>query len=214
VKNLSFVTRDKLTDYIESLIENNKIHTNKTSINPNSITECTRKLIYRTSTTTNEQDNCFAHLKKRWIKMLKDSTKVEIAVSEVLSDCNYNLSAVADAFIKINDKISVLKIQPVTEEDFNKVQNKGAIKKHVIDLMCQMWMAEIDDGILLYDDVFSCKYMVYHVTLYRPIIESIKRKALQLVDHQIKGTLPEKPYKDKNSEECAGCQFINKCWEK
>lgn len=219
MKDLKFVTKDDLSKTFETMLESERASLNKPEFrsvfNTSEITECPRRIVYKSL----EPNFSFPYttpiyIKKKWTDLLSKCKHLQqIDVCNIASDCNYNLWSTVDSFLNVDGTIVVLKVQPVSAKDFTKVQQEGAIKKHVVDLMIQVWMAEKEDGILVYENRESLdEYIALHVKPYRPIIESVKKKALQMLDHKVKGTIPKRPYENKSANECGGCEFQTKCW--
>ncbi len=79
--------------------------------------------------------------------------------------------------------------------------------------MINMWLSEIQNAILLYENKDTGDFSAYHVIPYVQIIEACKRKCLKMVGLKMKGELPERPYKNNEEKECQICEFQKKCWE-
>jgi len=221
----NFVRQDETSKRFESFISQNNLDRSvfcpTSSFDPSHITECPRRMIYRArgispdripESYMDSMGDLFA--RKKWIEILsKFKTFRMIDKSVVAADCHYNISGNIDAILNIGEKIYVTKIQPLTQEEFLEVKEKGAFKKHVVELIVYIWLTETNDGLLLYDNQNATEYMSFHVIAYPPVIKSIMKKCLILMDHKIQGTIPERPYKSKKSQECVGCEFSLNCWQ-
>jgi hypothetical protein len=130
----------------------------------------------------------------------------------MVADCNFNIMGHVDAIINVSDINAVCQIKPVCEEDFIKVKDKGAFKKHVIETLVYMWLAELNDGILIYDNQNNNEYLVFHIEPYPAIIKSVKEKCFDLIKKRTIEQIPDRPYKEV-SKECLECQFSKKCWK-
>lgn len=225
-KDFSFVKKDEFSSLIERLIQEENTFRSVVSpvstFNPSNMTECPRRMVYRAMGTKEEpirysylEFNNHAFIKKKWLVCIKNCRTVKVLEENlVAADCNYNITGNVDAVINVNGIVAVLKICPVTNEDFCKIITRGALKKHVVAIMIDMWLTELNDGILFYENQDTNKYLVFHTKPYRPIIKSVQRKCLELENHRINGSMPVKPYKKENSSECSQCEFFKKCWQK
>ena len=119
-----------------------------------------------------------------------------------------------DAILKIKDCLFVLLVKSLSEDEYASVAKDGAIKRHVIELMLLMWLAEVQNGILLYENKNTQDYNIFHVLPYKAIITSAKNKCLKLLGNQMKGTIPLRPYTQRNEKECSLCEYQVVCWEK
>lgn len=191
----------------------------KTTFTPDTITECSRKLIYMV--TNNNYHNKIDYFKiisdiytrKKWIACLSKIGGIKLLKSDlVVADCHFNLSGVIDAIVDFNQAIFVVKIFPVDENRFLTIQNKGAYKKDVIEVLIYMWLAELKNGLAIYENKNNHEYLLFNIEPYKPIIMSVKRKCLELSEFNINGKIPPRPYKVKSAKECERCVFLSKCW--
>ena len=145
--------------------------------------------------------------------MIKD---LEIVQQKVLAyDANYGITDVIDCVVRYKDNLMVVNIQPVSNDEFLAVQKKGALRRHVVEIMIQMWLTEIQGGILIYENRDNNDFVMFHVKEYGPVIESVKKKCRLMVGYKVKGSLPDRPYQYKNrGEECRECEFVGECWNK
>ena len=98
------------------------------------------------------------------------------------------------------------------QDDFEEISKEGANKKHVVELMLQMWMAEKEHGALIYENRDSLEWEIFHVTPFPPLLRDAKNKCAEMLEYKMQGTLPSRPYKDKSSNECTKCNFLDNCW--
>lgn len=219
---LKFSSRDKLTILVESLIREENINwVISTGFKPSDATQCPRRLVYRAFGNNPDQNSGVSYLDKtndnflraKWVEILGRCRKIKVLEeSATVSDGNFNITDIIDFVANIDGIINAVKIYGVDNKDFLKIQKDGAFKKHVIELMIQIWLLEIKDGLLIYENKNDQSYTMFHIEPYQPIISSVKKKYLGLMEHKIQGTLPEKPYKTKTSKECERCEFIKTCW--
>ena len=219
-----FVKKDDLTKDLHGVIKdeikrrnfakNNEIYT------PVQITECPRRIIYRARGTKVDQNYSYVeetareYIKNKWIAFFDSLNGIKIADRDIVAaDCNYNLTGKIDAILKINDCLFVLLIKSLSEKDYSKVNEDGAIKRHVIEIMLLMWLSEVKHGILLYENKNTQDYNIFHVLPYKAIITSAKNKCLKLLGNQMKGTIPPRFYDDDSARECTICEYKSVCWE-
>lgn len=217
---VKFVGKNKDSILLESIIEkkNEEYKRNfSSSFHPSSITECPRRLIYKTQIHSdnkneflNDMDIVFS--RKKWIDFFQKTKVAQVLRDEfIAADCHYNISGTVDAVLKINGNIYVTKIYSICNSDFIKMRENGAFKKDVIEVITYMWLTETKGGILLYENRDNNEYSIFHVDFYVPIINSIKKKCLDLIEHKINGKVPERPYDSNESNECIICEFKEKC---
>jgi hypothetical protein len=187
---------------------------------PATVTECPRRMIYRANGCKSEMQadyHCMQSMlftKQKWIDYFKRSRKIKLVDKFIVTaDCHYNVSGNADAVIKMGERLYVVKVQPICSEDFYRIKERGAAKKHIVESLVYMWLTEIHDGLLLYENQDTNECNVFHVRMYEPVIRSVMKKCLGLMENKVQGTIPERAYKHKGSNECQECEFINKCWE-
>jgi len=219
-----FVKKDHITAQLEQIIDSEvsarSKESLKTTFNPNTITECSRKLIYRVMGDGKQKESASylkttsdIYTKKKWQEYFSKFKSIKLLESDlVVGDCNYNMSGTIDAVISVNDVIFAVKIFPVNEDRFLTVKKRGASKKDVIETIIYMWLAELKHGLAIYENENTHEYELFDIEPYKPIIMAVKSKCLTLSECKIKGEIPGKPYKVKTAKECKCCEFLNKCW--
>jgi hypothetical protein len=190
------------------------------SFDPSRVTDCPRRMIYRVN--GNKQDFFDTYMdsisvsmaKTRWLDFFdkcKFIRKVERNLT--IADCHYNISGCIDATLKIDNIIYITKIQSVNDFDFSQIKSKGAFKKHVIEVVVYLWLAEKKDGLLFYENKNTHEHLTFHVSPYQSIIKSVTEKCTNLIDCKMKGIIPKRPYKTKDGNECSKCEYRKTCWE-
>ena len=221
-----FIKKDEPSTRLELLItqdaKNKSVIGFSDSFKADTITECPRRLVYRSTgvntscsseTFFREQSNSYRRLK--WQYFFSKCKSIRLLKENLLvADCNYNITSIVDAILSMDEELYVVKIEPLDNSSYNKVKQSGAFKKHVVEIMVNMWLAEINAGLLLYENKDNDEFDVYHIEPYKPIIQSIGKKCSMMFDCKVSGKLPEKPYKERNSNECNACEFADKCWKK
>lgn len=219
---LDFVRQDELTNLVSSLLTNENEKRSTVLINgsfdPAELVECPRKLFYK-ATGAHRGETYFLQstrfsIREKWLSYFDKCSRIRVAKKHIIAtDHNYNISGYADAVIEIGEYLIVVAIKGVEASIYEDIKNQTARKKDIIELMVYSWLLEIKDGILIYENLNNQEYIIFHVTPYQPIIESIKKKCLDLFRMKSKLVEPEKPYKTKMSKECKKCQFNIKCWQ-
>lgn len=227
-KNNEFINQDIVTDFVKNII-NSKIKKRNLSFSrevfhPSNITECERRIMYRVYGEKPEiEESTLAILesinkesdKNKWVSFFENCGKAKLIEKDFVSaDCNYNLTGKIDAILQIKNLILVLAVKTLASSDFSNIEKNGALRKHVIEIMLNMWMAEIKDGILLYENGDTNEFCLYHVVPYDPILTACQKKCSKLLMFKMKGDLPDRQYKNNNSKECCICEFKSKCWKK
>lgn len=191
---------------------------------PEEITQCPRRLFYRLIYTDpdpnshpvdylndlNKDATC-----KKWLSVFKKCKKTEVvSYKTVVGDGDYNLWGHIDIVIRCGGRLFCVKVKSVNNHELQNIKEKGALRKHVVELVTYLWLLEKKDGLLIYESVNPVDYQIYHVKYSSSVIRSIKQKCSELLDSKLKGTIPTKPYKNSADKECSGCEYKVNCWEK
>jgi hypothetical protein len=223
-KTYKFVKQDEISSLLDSIIKKeNKDYRYEYPVSvfdPSHVTECPRRMIYRANGCMTENSISYPSIyndlfaKKKWMEYFSKCKPIKIVDKNIVAaDCHYNVSGNVDAILNMGDCLYVAKIQPVGQEDFSQINKKGAFKKHVVEVIVYIWLTELRDGLLLYENKNNNDYTIFHVKLYEPIIKSVTKKCLELMENKIQGIIPARPYKTKESNECMSCEFLKRCWE-
>ena len=217
-KKSNFATKNDSSLYVGKLLNEANDKREKvlrTTFDPLEITECDRRLIYRIMGEQEKKTNleliCKDFLKKKWVEYFK---KINIKVIEknlVCSDCNYNLVGNVDIVIQLKGLITIVKVHIVDNQKFLTVMEDGPFKKHIIDLMTNIWLSETDAGLLIYENRIDNRFSIFDVNQYDPIIRSVQKKCLNLLTHKTLGKFPVRSYKNATSFECEKCEFKEQC---
>lgn len=191
---------------------------------PSELTECDRKIIYRTNgkkykkDITQAEDLTKYYAKVKWLDILNRLNGIKVLDSWVVaSDCNYNIVTTVDCVIEFTDLSfdglqSVVTVVSLKSEDFDIVKEKGATRKDIVSMMTDMWLIELSHGMLVYENRDNLNFIVYSVVPEDAVINSIRAKAKKLYSNKMNGTVPERPYKDNTAKECKSCEFFSRCW--
>jgi hypothetical protein len=221
----SFVLKDEITrDMEDSVIKECIINQRKafsTSFPTNRMTECPRRLVYESLSYHKEDkyvkftDN-IACIKAKWIERLNRIKNLELVDKNVLaSDCNYGITDTIDCIIRYkDDELFVTNIQPVSNDEFSIIKKKGALRKHIVTITIQMWLAEVKNGLLICENKDNNDFVMFHVKEYKSIIQSVQKKCRLMMEYKVKGFLPDRPYQKNSGAECEECEFSKECWKK
>jgi CRISPR/Cas system-associated exonuclease Cas4 (RecB family) len=218
----SFVERDRVSRELEELLrdanEKRSIKAFVSSLDPSSLVECPRRLFYKTTSSYVSSASYFENQTQhftitKWISYLDRCRGVRVVEKNVCSaDGNYHIHGYLPAVIEFQHLMAGVLVKGVNNEQFSEIKKKGVVKKDVVELMIYLWLLEIQDGLLIYDDLGNQDYRIFHVVGYKPIIESVKRKCLEIISCQKEGRPPSRPYRSK-TRECKQCEFLRMCWK-
>jgi len=213
-----FVIEDnKISGVILSLVERLIINKNKSQVSSSfwtsKITKCPRRLIKDSNNTHVVNSVAYEYpYSFKWEECFKlsDSNLELITVNKEVSDWNYSLKGIVDFIVKFDDQPYCVMIKQLKKEsDVTDVRQKKGFRNDIVELVSNMWLSEIENGILIYDG-FNQTYIL-HVLPNNEIINAIKSKCQFLSDHKLLGKIPEKPYA-KISKECEMCDYKKECW--
>lgn len=224
--NKSFVVHDKVSSVVEETIrlfaDKTSIHELSRTFDPNELTECGRKIVYRSIAENYKlpiselelYTNQYAKVK--WIQMLHKMSGIKVIDSWAkASDCNYNMVSTIDCVIEIaalDDMQSIVYIKSLPSSDYKYVVGHGAPRKDIVRVTTDMWLIEIPKAIIIYENRDTLEYTAYSVLPQNAIINSIKLKAKELYAYKLNGEIPPRPYKICTSIECQACEFSKTCW--
>jgi len=222
-ENKKFAIKDQVTNTFSQIVfdENKRrsLDISREVFNSAYLTECDRRILYRARGEQALKHSEFSIIdgrdstKNKWSTFFSKSLKINLLEKDLLvADCNYNITGIIDSVIKIGNAVFVVMIKDLSSKEFSRVE-KRAFRKDIVETMINMWLSEIQNGILLYENRDTGVFSAYHIIPYVQIIEACKNKCLKMVGLKIKGGLPEKPYKNNEEKECQMCEFQTKCWE-
>lgn len=223
-KESIFSKKDILTGLMEKTIES-EIKSRNFKFNNEvfyscSITECERRIIYRANGVKSETAPSVMEaysqqaVKNKWITFFSDSKKLKLIEKNLtVADCSVNLIGKVDGVLKLGDLLMIFMVHGLSSEEYNIICERGARRKQIAEIMINMWLAEIPHGIIIYENKNNNEFCFYHVEPYEPIIESVRKKCLNMINFKMLGIIPTQPYKNKESKECNMCEFVNTCWK-
>lgn len=223
----AFAIRDNASYTLEGfmrLITTYKVSSNTSSMifHPDELTECGRKIIYRKRNhkchfCNNAEYSYDKFAKCRWISLLKQCSDIKVLDSDILAnDMKYDVVTKIDCVIEIpsmDDLQTVVYIRSIPSSIFENVKKNGALRKDIVRIMTDMWLIELINGMIIYEDRDSLDFIIYSVLPQNAVINSIKARAKQLYEHLINTTIPLRPYKNHDTKECGECEFFKMCWE-
>ena len=222
-KQKDFVRIDSCTELLKKIIDHTNarksIYPINSTFDPVHLTECPRRIMYRSSGV--ECCNPISYLnnlspyKTRWISFLRCCRGLRVLdENKIVADSEFNITGSADVVLSMDGEIYVAQIKPVSDEEFKKVETKGAFKKDVVETIVYIWLMEIQDGFIIYDNKNDGGFLLFHITPYQPIIKSVMAKCEKLVQDKVYGKLPLRPYESCVSKECKICEFLSTCWKR
>jgi hypothetical protein len=220
---LKFIKQDERSQLFESIVEKEIKRKSSNpvcgSFDPSRITECSRRISYRsagikTSIGSYMERQTNNAVKAKWLSLFDACPSIKVLEKNlVVADSKFNVTGSIDVILSI-DEIYVTQIKPVSDSEFKKISKNGVSRKDVIEFIIYLWLSEIKNGMMIYDNKNNGGYLIFHVQPYTPIIKSVKAKCSNLMQHKLAEQLPKRPYKNLSSQECSTCEFRIKCWEK
>ena len=220
----SFVKKDSVSASVECRLREHFFSATaiiSSTYDPKHITECPRRMLYRCKGTNyntgginKREQEANRNRIWEWITLFRACKGIRVHDTELsVSDCKYNLVGKLDFVIGIKDTLLATVVHSVDNDSFLKIQEKGAIRKDVIELMVYMWLTELSDGLIIYENRNNFEYTTFHIKPYKPIINSVIKKCKMLDKHEVEATMPDRPYKTKDESECIQCEYWKECWQ-
>lgn len=215
-----FVVCDKFSKILQEDIEKtfNKGYNDISNevVMSSNITRCDRRICYEligVETSGNKFKELHkTYLIKKWVDILLRTKTFEIINSNtIVADHNYNIISEIDVIGKFSGVPVVIMIKEVEENTF---LNNSTKRSHVVEIMVQMWLSEINDGFLIYENILTKRHNVFHILPNVSVLNAVKQKMIILRDCKIMGKLPERKYETPDSNECKECCFTDECWRK
>ena len=148
--DIKFVCKDEISKLLETSIQEMRVVSSivpDSSFHPSQITECPRRIIYRSrGDKSNTGETLFNTIrmdlfKNKWTHILEKIKPIKVLHKDVIaSDCNYNLYSKVDSVINIDGDIFAVKAFPVCMREFDEILSKGAMKKHVVEMVVYTWL--------------------------------------------------------------------------
>jgi hypothetical protein len=218
----SFVKQDRISIALSGdLAKDNEKRSSEnkgTVLKPSQITQCPRRMFYRSQGIEHECDNSFAEgcslkaLADKWIYMLGKCNSVNVVDEHiVVAHAKYNLSGSIDAYVEFDGYMFMVKVKPT---DIDRVRLTGAKRKDVVEVVTYLWMTELKDALLIYEDINGSGYKIFHIEPYAPIINTVKSKCSSLINSQLSGVEPPRlkgVTETDEVSECKRCEHSYKC---
>lgn len=222
---LKFSKRDEQSELLEMSVASENDRRSVPVINgtfdPICLTECPRRMMYRTiGVSYKDKTSYMRHQANsatidKWLGIFKDNLKINFIDRDLpLADSKFNITGTLNAMIKMENTLFATQIKPVCCNDFAKIKQQGAFKKDVVEMIVYLWMLEVTDGLVVYDNNDNGDYLAFHIEPYTPIINSVRKKCERILRAKLSGGLVGRPYEDDSSVECKACEFLDKCWNK
>ena len=211
-----FAKKDDVADFIKENLSISAQMLNKCiekGINSSDLTRCNRYLYYKyiSGIPYKMEQIVKEAVVKKWGKIFSVNKLFDIVTtSYACADIKYNIVGTIDLIVKIIDnprKPLAVMFKRKNAEDIND----GKIsRKDIVEIMANMWMAEIADGILIYENEQDTNIEVFHVVPDTYLINSIKSTCKDIFT--VVKKIPDRPYGNV-SEECEKCYFKEFCWK-
>jgi len=213
-----FVLCDKfsktLQSDVEKIFEKGYNDINSEVVDSVDITKCDRRVYYKligvNTFCDKKRRSHHSHIVNKWEGFLLQAKTFELLDKNlIVADQNHNITSRIDIVGKFDDIPVALMIREVDKDTF---QNNSVKRSHVVELMTQMWLVEVNDGFLVYEDIEDKKINMFHILPNVSVLNAVKQKLLALGKCKMAGTLPERKYETSDSKECQECCFAEKCW--
>jgi hypothetical protein len=213
-----FVLHDKFSkkikDDVENLFEMGYTFISHETISSSEITQCDRRIYYKlmgeSPLSFGKKGKHRSYMLDKWIDVLSRIDDFEFLEKDyTVANSECNVVSQVDIYGKLDDIPIIIMVQEVDQETFQKDKAK---RNHVIDLMTQIWITQVQDGFLIYESLITKEFNVFHILPNNSVLNSIKEKLRNLWDCKILGTMPERKYETSDSKECQQCKFIDICW--
>jgi hypothetical protein len=212
-----FVKRDQFSTFlqegVDKVIKSGYNDINSEIVSSSEVTQCDRRIYYSLVGVDQLKKQSIRIHKKalihKWSSILGKIKGFELVGTGVtVADHNHSVTADIDVVGKLHDRPVAIMVVEVDDETF---QNDKAVRKHVVDIMSQMWMAEVNDGFLVYENILSKKFSMFHILPNVSVLNAVKQKLKGLQEKKMLGILPDRKY-EAFAKECRECRFTERCW--
>ena len=182
-------------------------------INSSELTRCNRYLYYKYfSGIPYRIDQIIKQaVVEKWKKVFLANKSFDIVTtSYACADIKYNIVGTIDLIIKVVDDPRKPLIVMLKKKNVDDINNGKVLRKDIVEIMANMWMSEIADGILIYENEQDMNIEVFHIIPDTCLINSIKDTCKNIF--KIVKTVPDRPYSGV-SDECKKCYFRKLCWK-
>ena len=81
------------------------------------------------------------------------------------------------------------------DDNFEKIKSDGPLRKDVVAMVANLALANIDYGVLVYENMESCK--VFEIRNHPVILNSIAKRCHKLQNYLLIGQMPKCPHNSK-----------------
>lgn len=183
------------------------------------LTKCPLRLFYNITSENSykkeanykEKINC-KFLIDKWCAIFM-AAKIDVVSKNVsVGDNFYRIVGNINFLIRFDGMTVPVNVYSVKNEEFNSVVKNGALRKHMVGFCTDLWLAERNDGIIIYENRETLEYKFIFIENKKEIINSVKKICKNVIDAISYKDIPDKPYKEMSAE-CVSCEFLKKCWE-
>jgi len=214
--HFSFVDKKLNSDLnflIERFIKKCSSLNKKSSFLTSRITECDVKLLKQALNLSLFPDSP-SHLNKYHFKwhdcFALGSENIRLLDSDFkVCDWNYSLEGTIDYLVSINDATYCVMVKQEDDNKIEEIEREGGKRKDVVEIMSNMWLAEIKNSLLIYSG--NSRHCFISIEANSRVLNAVRDKCTSLCNYKMLGKMPEKPYKTESSE-CLCCSFKKECW--
>lgn len=223
-----FVQKNDITAGLAKSLEEDLVRSAKqnicTTIVPEDITQCMRRIYYRISCAETEDTKRYlsdahkTHIVNKWATAFSKCPQTILVDKDILvAHSEYNLGGRAGAYIEFNNRKYVTHICPIAEEEFtSRILFDSLRRRDVIATMVYVWLSELQEaeGLLIYENNDTQEHVIYHVAQYDPIMRTVRSKCKELINHKMRGIPPPRIKGDNSHKECDICEYKSICLKK
>ncbi len=218
---------------IKDLIENHMYEMQKdndrdnSKFHPSSIGNCCRQIVYNMMgypTTENdprlmrifECGHSMHDRYERWFKEMGIQIAAEIVLDEdsedelVARQCReLNVSGRTDSLLLIDGKLCLVELKSANTNMF-KFHLKEPKEQHVWQLQLYMYLTNVQDGIILYEDKNTQEIKEFYIEYDHDLVEELVEKIRYVNECVRNGELPERE-STPSEWKCRYCQYTSIC---
>jgi len=210
-----------IIDKLEKVYETQRTYD---GIHISSAAKCVRQLYYEA--VINKPKNIDGKLRRvfdngnsfhqRMMKMLFQCPEVRIVSAEIPIPENNLIKGTCDAIVAIEGKNYVVDWKSINDLQFKYLDNDGAKKEHIIQVLLYMHFFQENNGIIVYENknTQEMREFVFSNSDYPELVNETLDKLKALQDNIKNKVVPDKPeFEDNEKWKCAYCDYKSICSE-
>ena len=180
------------------------------------IHECSRRLIHRArgekpASNSYMSDLGLSCFKNKWLSIFEKIPDINLIASWVdCCDQKRNIVSVVDCIVEFEEIKYCVNFIPMGDKLYKQTKKDGFIKRDVVKITCDMWMTEIYNGIILYENTITGEYSIFRINFVKDVAKEIIKKCDDLLLCFLYDKLPDKI---EDRTQCRVCEFNHKCWD-